>query len=54
MIVSFLAIHIVWGSTYLGIKYAVMTIPPLLTASLRHIIGGSALFAWCWSRGPRR
>lgn len=53
MIVSFLAIHIVWGSTYLGIKYAVMTIPPLLTASLRHIVGGSALFAWCWSRGYR-
>lgn len=53
MIVSFLAIHIVWGSTYLAIRYAVETIPPLLTASLRHIAGGAALFAWCWIHGLR-
>ncbi len=53
LILSFLAIHIVWGSTYLAIRYAVETIPPLLTASLRHIVGGGALFAWCWARGLR-
>ena len=53
LILSFLAIHIVWGSTYLGIRFAVETIPPLLTAGLRHTIGGAALFAWCWSRGHR-
>ncbi|HSP16166.1 MAG TPA: EamA family transporter [Thermoanaerobaculia bacterium] len=53
MIVSFLAIHVVWGSTYLAIRYAVETIPPLLTAGLRHLFGGIALFAWCWSRGFR-
>ena len=53
MVLSFLAIHIVWGSTYLAIRYAVETIPPLLTAGLRHVIGGSILFAWCWSRGYR-
>jgi drug/metabolite transporter (DMT)-like permease len=53
MILSFLAIHIVWGSTYLAIRYAVETIPPLLTASLRHIVGGFAIFAWCWLRGYR-
>ncbi|HEV8657454.1 MAG TPA: EamA family transporter [Thermoanaerobaculia bacterium] len=52
-VLSFLAIHIVWGSTYLAIRYAVETIPPLLTAGLRHTIGGAALFAWCWSRGYR-
>jgi drug/metabolite transporter (DMT)-like permease len=53
MVLSFLAIHIVWGSTYLAIRYAVETIPPLLTAGLRHIFGGGALFLWCWSRGYR-
>lgn len=53
LILSFLAIHIVWGSTYLAIRYAVETIPPLLTAGLRHTLGGAALFAWCWSRGYR-
>jgi drug/metabolite transporter (DMT)-like permease len=53
MIVSFAAIHIVWGTTYLAIHYAVLTIPPLLTAGLRHLLGGGALFAFCWSRGLR-
>jgi drug/metabolite transporter (DMT)-like permease len=53
LIVSFAAIHIVWGTTYLAIHYAVQTIPPLLTAGLRHTLGGAALFAFCWSRGLR-
>ena len=53
MVLSFLAIHIVWGSTYLAIRYSIETIPPLITAGLRHVIGGSALFAWCWWRGYR-
>src|SRR6185503_16182019 len=53
IVLSFLAIHLVWGSTYLAIRYSIETIPPLITAGLRHVIGGSALFAWCWSRGLR-
>ncbi|HMC21826.1 MAG TPA: EamA family transporter [Thermoanaerobaculia bacterium] len=53
MAICFLAIHIIWGSTYLAIHYAVETIPPLIVAGLRHVIGGTALFAWCWSRGHR-
>jgi drug/metabolite transporter (DMT)-like permease len=52
-VLSFLAIHFVWGSTYLAIRYAIETIPPLMTAGLRHVIGGSALLFWCWSRGYR-
>jgi drug/metabolite transporter (DMT)-like permease len=53
MVLSFVAIHVVWGSTYLAIRYAVESIPPLLTAGLRHVVGGAALFAWCWSQGHR-
>ena len=53
MVLSFVAIHTVWGSTYLAIRYAVETIPPLFTAGLRHVVGGAALFAWCWWRGYR-
>ena len=53
---AFLAIYIVWGSTYLAIRYAVETIPPLVTAGIRHTIAGSILLAWAWARGyrPRR
>lgn len=53
MAVCFAAIHIVWGTTYLAIHYAVQTIPPLLVAGLRHTLGGAALFAVCWARGLR-
>src|SRR5215470_16717288 len=53
---AFLAIYLVWGSTYLAIRYAVETIPPLVTAGIRHTIAGSILLAWAMARGyrPRR
>ena len=34
------AIYIIWGSTYLAIRYAVETIPPLYTAGFRHLLAG--------------
>src|SRR5580658_2515599 len=50
---AFAAIYLVWGSTYLAIRYAVETIPPLVTAGIRHSIAGAILFAWAWARGYR-
>jgi drug/metabolite transporter (DMT)-like permease len=50
---SLAAIHLVWGSTYLAIRYAIETIPPLFTAATRHLVAGTVLFAWMWSRGER-
>ena len=50
---AFVAIYIIWGSTYLAIRYAVETIPPLVTAAVRHSIAGSIMFAWAWMRGFR-
>jgi drug/metabolite transporter (DMT)-like permease len=49
----FIAIYIVWGSTYLAIRYAVETIPPLYTAGARHLVAGAVLFAWCLLKGLR-
>ena len=56
VVLAFLAIYIVWGSTYLAIRYAVETIPPLVTAGIRHTIAGSILLVWAMARGyrPRR
>ena len=53
---AFAAIYIVWGSTYLAIRYAVETIPPLVTAGIRHTIAGGVLLVWACARGyrPRR
>src|ERR1700756_1197989 len=50
---AFAAIYIVWGSTYLAIRYAVETIPPLVTAGIRHTIAGGILLAWACARGYR-
>ena len=53
VVLAFLAIYVIWGSTYLGIRYAVETIPPLYTAGIRHLIAGSILLAWCAAKRLR-
>jgi drug/metabolite transporter (DMT)-like permease len=46
LIAAFAAVYIVWGSTYLAIRFAVETLPPLLMAGARFIIAGSILLLW--------
>jgi len=43
---ALLALYIVWGSTYLAIRFAVETIPPFFHASLRFLISGAILYIW--------
>ena len=51
---AFLAIYVIWGSTYLAIRLAVETIPPFLTAGVRHLVAGVVLYALClFLRGRR-
>lgn len=44
--IALLALYIVWGSTYLAIRFAVETIPPFMHASLRFLISGAILYIW--------
>ena len=44
-IAAFLAIYLIWGSTFLAIRYAIGSIPPLLTAGTRHFVAGTILLA---------
>src|SRR5947199_9338488 len=53
VILAFLSIYLIWGSTYLPIRYAVETIPPLYTAGLRHLVAGAILAVWCIAKGLR-
>jgi drug/metabolite transporter (DMT)-like permease len=53
LLAAFFAIYVIWGSTYLGIRYAVETIPPLIVAGVRHIIAGTFLLGWAYVRGYR-
>src|SRR5437588_8966418 len=50
---AFLAIYVIWGSTFLAIRYAVESIPPLFTAATRHLIAGSILLGWALWKGER-
>ena len=43
---ALLALYIVWGSTYLGIKFAIETIPPFFHAGVRFLISGIILVSW--------
>src|SRR3954464_815010 len=52
-VLAFLAIYLIWGSTFLAIRVAVESIPPLLTAATRHLIAGSILLAWALWKGER-
>ncbi len=40
LVLAFAAIYIIWGSTYLGIRYAIETIPALAMASIRFLLAG--------------
>jgi len=43
---ALLALYIVWGSTYLAIRFAVETIPPFFQAGMRFLIAGIILLIW--------
>jgi drug/metabolite transporter (DMT)-like permease len=43
---ALVALYIVWGSTYLAIRFAVDTIPPFLMAGTRFLVSGVLLYAW--------
>jgi len=54
VLIAFTAIYLVWGSTYLGIRIAIETLPPLLTAGLRFIVAGPLLYALARRNGAPR
>jgi drug/metabolite transporter (DMT)-like permease len=51
VILAFAAVYIVWGSTYLGIRYAIETLPPFLMAGARFSLAGAIMFAWAKFHG---
>ena len=47
-------VYLIWGSTYLGIRVTLETMPPLLMGAFRFLVAGALLFAWSARRGPWR
>ena len=48
---AYAAVYVIWGSTYLAIRYAIETIPPFLMMGVRSILAGSILLFWSRKNG---
>jgi len=51
---AYAATWIIWGSTYLAIKFGVESIPPFLMAGVRSVIAGGILWSWARLRGDAK
>lgn len=51
ILLAFAAVYIIWGSTYLAIRFAIETLPPLLMVGSRFLIAGLILYAVVRARG---
>jgi drug/metabolite transporter (DMT)-like permease len=54
VLLAFLAVYTIWGSTYLAIRFAVATMPPFLMAGVRFLVAGAILYLWLRLRGAER
>ena len=54
LILAFAAVYLIWGSTYLAIRFAIETAPPFLMMGIRFIIAGSLMYGWLRVRGAAR
>ncbi len=54
VLLAFAAIYLLWGSTYLAIRFGVETIPPFFLAGARHLTAGILLYVWLRVRGAAR
>ena len=51
LMAAFFAIYVIWGSTFLAIRVAVLLVPPWLCAGVRFFTAGSLLFGFMKGRG---
>lgn len=54
IIAGFAAIYLIWGSTYLGILFAIESIPPMLMAGSRFLLAGLIMYALARLQGALR
>jgi drug/metabolite transporter (DMT)-like permease len=54
IIMAFSSICLIWGSTFLAIRFAVETLPPFMMASIRFLAAGTIMYGWLRLRGAPR
>jgi drug/metabolite transporter (DMT)-like permease len=50
---AFAAIYLLWGATFLAIRFAVAEVPPMITIAIRCLGGAALLYVWLIGRGER-
>ncbi len=54
LVAAFASVYLIWGSTYLAIRFAIETMPPHLMAAVRFLVAGALLYVWArWRGAPR-
>ncbi|MDH4556659.1 drug/metabolite exporter YedA [Pseudomonas sp. BN417] len=51
LIGAFIALYLIWGSTYLAIRIGVESWPPLLMAGIRFVVAGALMYGFLRWRG---
>lgn len=51
VITAFATVYLLWGSTYIGIRIAIETIPPFWMAGWRQFLAGAILYGILWVKG---
>src|SRR4051794_21318468 len=46
LVLAFGCIYVIWGSTYLAIRFAIETLPPFSMLGLRFVLAGGLLYGW--------
>ena len=51
VVAAFAAVYLIWGSTYLGIRFAIETVPPFVMGGARFLLAGMILYGWLRANG---
>lgn len=54
LVLAFAAVYLIWGSTFLAIRFAIDSIPPFTMGGVRFLIAGVLLYLWARARGVPR
>ena len=54
VVAAFVAVYVLWGSTYLGIRFSMETLPPFFTQGVRYFAAGVVMWIWARRSGSTR
>lgn len=53
LLLAFACVYVIWGSTYLAIRFAIETLPPFSMAAVRFLVAGAILYVIARPRAQR-